>query len=170
ALGRAAPPPLRARAVLRAALRRGSAASVPGGREPLLPRPGAVRRVRATLRGGGRGRRAHGVRPRRPRPSLHHALDRPVGRPGESALRRPVAVLAGRQALPAHARCRPHRGRERDDSRAGESVRVNRDVVWIAAALALPVAWFVVHFAGLVTRPLEVAAWSGAGIFGAAFL
>ena len=47
---------------------------------------------------------------------------------------------------------------------------MNRDGVWIAATLALPVAWFVVHFAGLATTPLAVAVWSGAGIFGAAFL
>ena len=47
---------------------------------------------------------------------------------------------------------------------------MSRDLVWIGAALALPVAWFTVHFAGLATTPLGVAVWSGAGIFGAAFL
>ena len=47
---------------------------------------------------------------------------------------------------------------------------MSRDVVWIAAALALPVAWFVVHFGSLASAPLPVAVWSGAGIFGAAFL
>jgi cation:H+ antiporter len=43
-------------------------------------------------------------------------------------------------------------------------------VVWIAAALAPPLAWFVVHFGHLVSEPLAVALWSGAAIFGAAFL
>jgi cation:H+ antiporter len=45
-----------------------------------------------------------------------------------------------------------------------------RHVLWIAAALALPVAWFVVHFGGLADEALSIALWSGAGIFGAAFL
>jgi cation:H+ antiporter len=45
-----------------------------------------------------------------------------------------------------------------------------RDLVWMGAALALPSAWFVVHFAHLAHAPLPVAFWSGAGIFGAAFL
>src|SRR6266571_125671 len=45
-----------------------------------------------------------------------------------------------------------------------------RNLVWIGAALALPLAWFVVHFGQLATTPLEIALWSGSGIFGAAFL
>src|SRR2546428_986693 len=45
-----------------------------------------------------------------------------------------------------------------------------RSLVWIGAALALPLAWFVVHFGQLATTPLEIALWSGSGIFGAAFL
>src|SRR5256712_5914323 len=45
-----------------------------------------------------------------------------------------------------------------------------RSLVWIGAALALPLAWFVVHFGQLATTPLELALWSGSGIFGAAFL
>src|SRR2546429_640316 len=40
----------------------------------------------------------------------------------------------------------------------------------MGAALALPLAWFVVHFGQLATTPLEIALWSGSGIFGAAFL
>src|SRR5213594_2286274 len=40
----------------------------------------------------------------------------------------------------------------------------------MGAALALPFAWFVVHFGRLATTPLEIALWSGSGIFGAAFL
>ena len=43
-------------------------------------------------------------------------------------------------------------------------------VVWIAAALAPPLAWFVVHFGHFASEPLSVALWSGAAIFGAAFL
>jgi cation:H+ antiporter len=43
-------------------------------------------------------------------------------------------------------------------------------VVWIAAALAPPLAWFVVHFRHLASDPLTVALWSGGSIFGAAFL
>jgi cation:H+ antiporter len=38
------------------------------------------------------------------------------------------------------------------------------------AALSLPLAWFVLHFAGLVEAPVAVAVASGAAIFGAAFL
>ncbi len=49
-------------------------------------------------------------------------------------------------------------------------MRAGRHLVWIGAALALPLAWFVVHFGGLASAPLPVALWSGAGIFGAAFL
>jgi cation:H+ antiporter len=49
-------------------------------------------------------------------------------------------------------------------------VRVIANLLWIGGALALPVAWFVVHFSDLATTPLQVALWSGAGIFGAAFL
>src|SRR5438034_1138590 len=45
-----------------------------------------------------------------------------------------------------------------------------RNLLWIGAALALPLAWFVVHFGQLATTPLEIALWSGSGIFGAAFL
>ena len=45
-----------------------------------------------------------------------------------------------------------------------------RNLVWMGAALALPLAWFVVHFGQLATTPLEIALWSGSGIFGAAFL
>jgi cation:H+ antiporter len=45
-----------------------------------------------------------------------------------------------------------------------------RQVTWIAAAVALPVVWFVVHFADLTHDPVSVALVSGAGIFGAAFL
>src|SRR5881398_159685 len=45
-----------------------------------------------------------------------------------------------------------------------------RSLVWIGAALALPLAWFVVHFGQLATTPLSIALWSGSGIFGAAFL
>ena len=45
-----------------------------------------------------------------------------------------------------------------------------RDLIWIGAALAPPIAWFVVHLGDLATTPLEVALWSGGGIFGAAFL
>src|SRR5207248_3117938 len=45
-----------------------------------------------------------------------------------------------------------------------------RNLVWIGAELALPLAWFVVHFGQLATTPLEIALWSGSGIFGAAFL
>src|SRR5207248_585757 len=45
-----------------------------------------------------------------------------------------------------------------------------RNLVWIGAALALPLAWFVVHFGQLATTSLEIALWSGSGIFGAAFL
>ena len=45
-----------------------------------------------------------------------------------------------------------------------------RHLIWMGAALALPVAWFVVHFAGLAHAPHAVALWSGVGIFGAAFL
>jgi len=47
---------------------------------------------------------------------------------------------------------------------------MNRNLAWIAAALSLPVAWFVVHFGGLAHAPAPIALWSGAGIFGAAFL
>src|SRR5881628_1336492 len=45
-----------------------------------------------------------------------------------------------------------------------------RHVLWIAAALAPPVAWFVIHFGDLAGDPLSIALWSGGGIFGAAFL
>jgi cation:H+ antiporter len=45
-----------------------------------------------------------------------------------------------------------------------------RSVVWIGAAVALPVVWFVLHAGRLVETPHWVAFWSGAGIFGAAFL
>jgi cation:H+ antiporter len=45
-----------------------------------------------------------------------------------------------------------------------------RHIAWIGAALVPPLAWFVMHFAGLVDRPLAVALASGAAIFGAAFL
>ena len=45
-----------------------------------------------------------------------------------------------------------------------------RNLVWMGVALALPLAWFVVHFGHLATTPLEIALWSGSGIFGAAFL
>ncbi len=45
-----------------------------------------------------------------------------------------------------------------------------RDLLGIAAAAVLPAAWFVVHAGGLAHEPLAVACWSGAGIFGAAFL
>src|SRR2546425_9628180 len=45
-----------------------------------------------------------------------------------------------------------------------------RHVLWIAAALALPVGWFVIHFGRLAGDPLSIALSSGAGIFGAAFL
>src|SRR2546429_5845905 len=40
----------------------------------------------------------------------------------------------------------------------------------MGAALALPLAWFVVHFGQLATTPLAIVLWSGSGIFGAAFL
>ncbi len=49
-------------------------------------------------------------------------------------------------------------------------MRVIANLLWIGGALALPVAWFVVHFGDLATTPLQVALWSGSGIFGAAFL
>ena len=43
-------------------------------------------------------------------------------------------------------------------------------LLWMGGALALPVTWFVVHFGGLAAAPLPVVLFSGAGIFGAAFL
>ena len=47
---------------------------------------------------------------------------------------------------------------------------MTRHLAWILAALALPASWFVVHWGELAQAPLPVALWSGAGIFGAAFL
>ena len=44
------------------------------------------------------------------------------------------------------------------------------DWVWVSSVLVLPVAWFVVHFGGLVSSHHAVALVSGLGIFGAAFL
>jgi len=45
-----------------------------------------------------------------------------------------------------------------------------RSVLWLAGALALPVAWFAVHFTGAADGPVETALASGAAIFGAGFL
>jgi cation:H+ antiporter len=45
---------------------------------------------------------------------------------------------------------------------------VNR--LWFAVAALLPVVWFVLHGAHLVTSPIEVALCGGLAIFGAAFL
>lgn len=42
-------------------------------------------------------------------------------------------------------------------------------LVWLASSLALPTAWFVLHFGGIVHEPIPTAIASGAGIFGAAF-
>ncbi len=44
------------------------------------------------------------------------------------------------------------------------------DWVWVSSVLVLPVAWFVVHFGGLVSSHGAIALASGLGIFGAAFL
>jgi cation:H+ antiporter len=43
-------------------------------------------------------------------------------------------------------------------------------LIGFAAALALPVAWFVVHFGDLAHGHVAIALWSGAAIFGAAFV
>src|SRR5436309_13785160 len=45
-----------------------------------------------------------------------------------------------------------------------------RSVLWLAGALALPAAWFTVHFSGAAGGPGEIALASGAAIFGAGFL
>ena len=45
-----------------------------------------------------------------------------------------------------------------------------RSVLWLAGALALPAAWFAVHFSGAAGGPGEIALASGAAIFGAGFL
>ncbi len=42
-------------------------------------------------------------------------------------------------------------------------------LAWLASSLALPTAWFVLHFGGLVQEPVPTAVASGLGIFGAAF-
>ncbi len=47
---------------------------------------------------------------------------------------------------------------------------MTRSLAWLAAALALPIAWFVVHFGGLAEGAVGVTLWSGAAIFGAGFL
>ena len=54
-------------------------------------------------------------------------------------------------------------GRDRGDG-------VIAPVLWLLTALAFPVGWFVVHFAGLVHGPVETALVSGLGICGAAFM
>jgi cation:H+ antiporter len=45
-----------------------------------------------------------------------------------------------------------------------------RDWLWLGVVLLLPLGWFVVHFAHLVTTHHGTALASGLGIFGAAFL
>ncbi|HLK12091.1 MAG TPA: sodium:calcium antiporter [Candidatus Binatia bacterium] len=45
-----------------------------------------------------------------------------------------------------------------------------RRLLAIAAALVLPLTWFVIHFRGLIESPQWVALSAGAGILGAAFL
>jgi cation:H+ antiporter len=42
--------------------------------------------------------------------------------------------------------------------------------LWFASALALPIAWLVVRLGALAEGHVSVAVWSGAGIFGAAFV
>jgi cation:H+ antiporter len=47
---------------------------------------------------------------------------------------------------------------------------LDRKMAWIWIVLVLPMAWFVVHFAGLVHSHHATALAAGIGIFGAAFL
>src|SRR5439155_5948978 len=60
--------------------------------------------------------------------------------------------------------------RARRPSGRGARPRVIRSALWLAGALALPAAWFAVHFTGAAEGPVQIALASGAAIFGAGFL
>jgi cation:H+ antiporter len=47
---------------------------------------------------------------------------------------------------------------------------VRGPIAAFASAAVLPLCWLAVHFGGLTHEPIPTALWSGAGIFGAAFM
>src|SRR5262245_10014657 len=91
---------------------------------------------------------------------LHARADFQVGAKGRGL------VATRRQNMEDGTRDRGDGGEQAD----GRGTRVIGSLSGLLVALALPIAWFVLHFGGIVHAPLEVALASGAGICGAAFL